>query len=168
MSVLDVQKLLDVNQLKKDVAFSDTDLTTPMMQQAALYAHYARISAEATHQLDNFKMYLELQESKIDKEIRDAAVEAGEKFSEKKILSMITTDKRYIKMVKKVNESKMIASIAKESLESLKHRRDMLVQIGVTSREEMKGEMRIQEISKRDGKSSLSRERALEVAGGKK
>lgn len=166
--ITDIKKLIDVDQMKKDMRFSDTDLTTPMMDQASLYASYAIVSAEASMQVDNFKMYLEIQEAKIDKSIRDAAVEAGDKYTEKKITSMIVGDKRYVSMSKKVNEAKMIAAIAKETLEALKHRRDMLVQIGVTSREEMKGELRIKSYGAAEGERQMKKDRALEIAGGKK
>lgn len=164
----EIKHFIDAEKLRNDTSFSDTDLTTPMMEQAALYAYYAHQAALAGKQVDDVKLTLELMSSKIDKEIRDKAAVDGEKLTEAKIDKMIHRDARYVRLQQKLNEAKMVESLTKSSLEALKQRRDMLVQIGVTMREEMKGELRLREIDGKGAASEDKRQRALATVGGGK
>lgn len=138
-----IKQYFTAEELKKDVGFSDNDLSSAMMGQAPLFAHYAVQSAMAQKQADDAKMIMEITEAKVDKAIRDRNAETGEKTTEAALGKAILRDATYIKAITEYNHARMIADLAKNALEALKQRRDMLVQIGVAQREEMKGELRI-------------------------
>jgi hypothetical protein len=118
-------------ELQKDLAFSNADLTSAMMQQAALYAHYATLAAKFQKIADTKELVVEITESKVDKALRDAAAQAGEKITEAALSKAVKLNKEYIQAV----------NLCRHALEAFKQRRDMLVQIGVAQREEMKGEL---------------------------
>lgn len=161
-----VQNFVDVEQMRADVGFSDVDLSGAMLEHSSLFAHYTVLSAKATHQYNNFKMLVELQVSKLDKEIRDEAVEKGQKLTEAKILSMIKADSRYVQAQKALNEASMAMDIGRGAVESFRHRRDMLVQIGKDARDERAAKVAI---SGHGQSQSLvnAKEAAVGIAGGK-
>lgn len=162
-----IEQFVNAEQFMKDVNFSDSDLTDAMMQQASLFAFYATQNAKAQFQLNNQKMLLDYLESKIDNEIRAQAIADKEKITEKKIEAQIKADRRYLSRLTKLNEARMAADLAKDSLEAFKHRRDMLIQLGAAQREEMKGELRMSMVDMKEQLSQDKRQRALEVAGKK-
>jgi hypothetical protein len=128
-------------ELQKDLAFSNADLTSAMMNQAGLFARYAAIAARLQKVADTKELIVEITEAKVDKAIRDAAAKAGEKVTEASLAKSIRLNTDYVKAVQAYNNARMNADLAKNALEAFKQRRDMLVQIGVAAREEMKGEL---------------------------
>lgn len=138
-----IRDFVDPAQLKKDLAFSDTDLTTAMMQQASLFSHYGIEFAKASRQVDVVKLLLENTEAAVYKLLRDDAATRGEKITEANLEKIVSRHPRVVAMKKSLNEAKRVESTAKIAVESFRHRRDMLVQMGLISREEMKGELSI-------------------------
>lgn len=138
-----IHDLIDAEQLKKDLAFSDNDLSSAMMQQASLFSHYGILLAQATRQVDVVKLLLENTEAAVYKALRDKAAADGERVTEAQLEKAVTRHERVVAMKKALNEAKRIESICKTAVEAFRHRRDMLVQMGLISREEMKGELSI-------------------------
>lgn len=138
-----VKTFVDPLQLKADVSFTEADLDSAMMSQAALFAHYATQAATAQHQVDSIKLLLEVKEASVAQAIRDEAAESGAKTTEKGIEQQITMNAAVIALRKALNNARSQADLAKMALEALRQKRDMLVQIGVARREEMLGELRI-------------------------
>ena len=138
-----VQDFVDPDQLKRDVAFSAADLTSAMMGQASMFSHYGVLAANAARQVDVVKLILENTEAAIYKILRDQAATNGEKVTETQLEKMVSRHERVIAMKKSLNEAKRCEANAKIAVESFRHRRDMLVQMGLLSREEMKGELSI-------------------------
>lgn len=138
-----VKKLIDADTLKKDLAYSASDLTSAMMDQASMFAHYGVLAADASRQVDNFKFLLEQAEAAVYRKVRDAAVANGEKVTEVLLDKQVSRNPKIIALKKALNEAKQIESVGKTAVESFRHRRDMLVQHGLISREEMKGELSI-------------------------
>ena len=139
----EVRQLVDPEQLKRDMTFSPTDLTSAMMEQAALFAHYGVLAAKASRQVDDIKMLLENVEAKVYRKVRDEATAEGVKLTEAQVDKQVVTHEQVISFRKALNEAKQIEAIAKTAVEAFRHRRDMLVQQGLISREEMKGELSI-------------------------
>lgn len=137
-----VVDVLDPDQVKRDVSFSMTNLNEAMMEQAALSVHYARLAAEAKHQMESLKRRIELLEAYLDKHFRENWP-ADEKMTEKAVQSKIILNKNFQDLNKKLLEAKMNASFAESVQESFRQRRDMLIQIGKDAREELKGQVRI-------------------------
>lgn len=138
-----VRDFIDPAELKRDVAFSANDLTSAMMQQASMFSHYGMMSSNAARQVDTVKLLLENTEAAVYKMLRDQAAVNGEKVTEAQLEKLVTRHPRVIAMKKSLNEAKRVESNTKIAVEAFRHRRDMLVQMGLISREEMKGELSI-------------------------
>lgn len=138
-----VQRFIEEDQLRKDLAFSDVDLDNAMMQHASLFAHYGTLAAKALKQLDDLKLVLEVTQSRVDRSLRDKAAEAGEKTTEAGLEKMVAVHPRVIAIRKAVNSAKFVEGQARAAAEAFRQRRDMLVGTGATRREEMKGEVSI-------------------------
>ncbi|CDT53695.1 conserved hypothetical protein [Vibrio coralliirubri] len=146
-----LRQFIDPYQLKKDVSFSDHDLDEAMAKQASLYSYYGTQAAKAQLQSDRAKNDMEIVEAKLYHEIRNK--NKGEKVTESFISKGVMIDKRYRAAVKRYNDARMIADMAKQATEALKHRRDMLVQCSKHQLEEFKGELFLK--SKEAGKEDM-------------
>jgi hypothetical protein len=166
MAEITVRAFIDADQFKKDVALNPSDIGGAMIEQASLFAHYSNLSAQAERQVNNIEMIVDIVRSKIDKAIRDQAADAGKKTTEPGIESAIARNVDYIKAVKKLNDAKMIANLAKNALEAFKHRKDMLVQLGAADREERKGELRLLEHRAASTASQSKRALAHDILSG--
>lgn len=138
-----IKDFVEASQLKTDLAFSNNDLTTAMMQQASLFSHYGVLASQASRQVDVVKLLLENTEAAVYKMIRDKAATDGEKVTEALLEKTVSRHERVIAMKRSLNEAKRVESTCKIAVEAFRHRRDMLVQMGLISREEMKGELSI-------------------------
>jgi hypothetical protein len=156
---INVRKLVNPEELAKDISFSDTDLTTAMIEQPSLFIHYGGLSARAQKQADDIKILLEVTEAKLDKQIRDTAAETGEKITEAAIKQQIARHPRIVQINKALNEARMIQELCKTACEAFRQRRDMLVQIGATAREEMKGEVAVRSAEARERAAQELRDR---------
>jgi hypothetical protein len=153
---------IDTDQLTKDITFSPNDLTTAMIQQASLFAHYGILHAKAQRQVDTVKLLLENTESAIYKMIRDEMNARSEKFTETLLEKLISRNSRVVGMKKALNEARRVEAVCKISTEAFRHRRDMLIQQGLISREEMKGELAVKEKSVRDDAAESLKQRFME------
>ena len=136
-----VRQFVDPAELKRDLTFSDVNITDAMMQQPALFAYYGTKAAEAERQVQDFERVLEETEAKLDKKIRIALLNEGVKITEAMIEKEIKRHPVYIQVNKALIEAREIAAKLKIATEAFRHRRDMLIQVGATHREERKGEI---------------------------
>lgn len=170
-TVYQVKDFIDANQLRRDQAINSNDLSTAMMEQAAMFSHYGVLAAEASKQVDVVKMLLENTEAAVYQLERAAANQAAaeaaatkapvEKVTEAMLEKKVARHPRVIAMKKALNDAKRIEATGKIAVESFRHRRDMLVQLGLISREEMKGELKIGEKNAREEATKIQGERAL-------
>lgn len=138
-----VVNFIDAIQLKKDLTYSLADLSSARAEQAALFVHYGTLAAKAAKQVDDAKMLLEITESKVYRKLRDEAATTATKVTEVQLEKTVQVHETVISMRRALNEAKQIEAIAKTAAEGFRQRRDMLVQDGATSREEMKGEISV-------------------------
>ncbi|MGV1754791.1 hypothetical protein [Agrobacterium sp. CG674] len=170
-TVYQVKDFIDAQLLRRDQAINGNDLSSAMMEQAAMFSHYGVLAAEASKQVDVVKMLLENTEAAVYQLERaaanQAAVEAAatkspvEKVTEAMLEKKIARHPRVIAMKKALNDAKRIEATGKIAVESFRHRRDMLVQLGLISREEMKGELKIGVANAREEATKIQGERAL-------
>jgi hypothetical protein len=153
-----IKDFVDPVQLKEDLTFSNNDLTSAMMQQASMFSHYGVLAAQASRQVDVVKLLLENTEAAVYKLLRDHAAANAEKVTEVQLEKMVSRHDRVISMKKSLNEAKRVENITKTAVEAFRHRRDMLVQMGLISREEMKGELSIRAKSA----AEMARESSIE------
>lgn len=157
-----VKDFIDAAELKRDLAFTPNNLTDAMMTQASMFSHYGVLASQASRQVDVVKMLLESTEATVYKIIRDEMASKGEKVTETMLEKQISRHSRVVAMKKALNEAKRVESVSKIAVESFRHRRDMLVQMGLISREEMKGDLRILERSVREEAEIAQRQGVLE------
>lgn len=138
-------KIIDVEQLKKDITFAESEIDNAMQEQASLFVHYAVLHAHAGAFADKVKNLLRLTEASVGKTIREDAEVSGAKITERKIEESILLDKGVQKLKSTLIEAEMDEQIAHSALEAFRQRRDMLVQRGVALREEAKGTVRVRE-----------------------
>jgi hypothetical protein len=146
-----MKEFIDSTTVSEDLHFTAENIDTALIEQAALYAFYAEQAYNADVQASKAKVSLELLESKVDKEIRDDAAASGAKLTEKSIATQMDGDERIIKKKLDYNASKAHASYCRDILEAFRQRRDMVIQIGVSNREERKGEAYIKSEASKHG-----------------
>lgn len=159
---LKVSDFFDADQLRKDLAYSTADLSSSMAEQAAMFAHYGVLAAKASLQTDKFKMLADNTEAAVSRIIRDEKALKGEKVTEAQITSLVIRHPRVVDARRAVNEAKQIEAVGKIAVESFRHRRDMLVQQGLISREEMKGELSVSMKNIKEEQLEESKGRMLE------
>lgn len=155
-----VKDLVDVDQLKRDSAINTADLSSAMMQQTSLLVHYGVLAAQASKQVDNVSMLLKNAEAAAYRQFRDEAAGKGEKVTEAQLEKLVLRAPNVIQMMRALNEAKQIEAIAKIAVESFRHRRDMLIQLGANERKEMEGEIavyrgRAREVEAEDNKNTV-------------
>lgn len=155
---------LSPSQLQEDLKISRADVDVSMRDQAGLYGHYAQISMRAGLSADRKKSELEILEAQVDEELRNKAADEGVKITEASLAKKILLDSRVQAKRYELNKAKAEAALAKEALEALKMRRDMLVQIGKDRREEMLGDVRVQA---HDSRMGALKDDALKKMGGR-
>lgn len=136
---------IDADQLQRDLHFTEATINDGMTRQAALFAHYARLSADATFQSDRAKQQVELLEAQLNQKFRDAMVASGTKFTEKSIDALVIQDSSYQAAQERAHEARAIASMVSSAADSFRHRKDMLIQVGADLRLEKQGELRMKE-----------------------
>lgn len=132
-------------QLIRDTSISPEDLDSAFISQASLFAFYAEQSRIANKKVDNFKMRIDMVEAELDKEIRDEAALTSSKITEKSIEQEIKRSERYQKAVMSYNDAKAMAQLLRDSLDALKQRKDMLIQLGNNQREEFRSKLLMNE-----------------------
>lgn len=156
-----VRQFIEPEQLAKDMSYSLADLSDAMVQQAPLFAHYGTLAAKASRQVDDLKMLLEVTEAKVYRVVRDEFAKAGTKVTEAQLEKTVAVHPQVIAVKKALNEARQIEATAKTAAEGFRHRRDMLVQQGLISREEMKGELSIARRNEAEGQVEAAKERVM-------
>lgn len=157
-----VVQFTDNAQLKKDISYSTADIHGAMSEQASLFVHYGIGAADASRQVDRIKMLLEASESTVYRKLRDEAATAGTKITEVQLEKQVAIHPTIIKVKHGLNEAKHIEAVAKIAVEGFRHRKDMLIQQGAYSREEMKGEVSIAARNLATEASQSQRDRVLQ------
>lgn len=156
---------LSTAQLRKDLSINEVDLDGEMTQQASLYGYYASLYAMAQLKADKAKTRVDVVRGKCYRLHRNRIISKGDKPTEPQIEAAVLIDETYISAQDLYAERRMQAQFAKDAMEALKHKRDMLVQMGVARREELKGETFIK---KKERESEELRERARAATSGSK
>lgn len=150
----DLRTFIDIDRLKADLDFTETNISLAMTRQASLFAHYSTLAHQAQFQADRADQQVDLIEAQLDQKYRDAFVTAGQKITENMIKAAIIKDEKYQKAMLRKNESKAIAEMVKSAADSFRHRRDMLIQVGADLRQQAQGNVHTKE---HPGQAALDR-----------
>lgn len=138
----ELQIFTDPKDFVVTTSINDVDLDRCMIEQNALRATYGTRAARAAQQYGRLKLKFEILEATLYEEYRRLAAEAGEKVTEKALEGRVKTDKRWGKAKLLIIDAEALADIEKALVESLKDRKDMLVQLGADRRGELQGQVR--------------------------
>lgn len=135
-------QVFDPTIFRDDLKIEETNLNQAFVSQASLYAYYAELYAGALKAEGRAKVMVEITESKTDKAIRDEAVGTGVKLTETMLDRAIARAPEVVKARLAHNDAKAYASLLHGAVKAFEQRRDMLIQMGATDRQAMKGELR--------------------------
>lgn len=126
------------NTFQRDVAIDQTNLNDELATHAEKYAYYGFLAAIAATKAAYAKMESEQLYARIDHEKRRAAQQVpGFKYTEKMAENEVITDPRYIEQQKKYLDTKLLSDQLTEAARAMAQRREMLVQLGGISRQQM-------------------------------
>lgn len=138
-----IKPIIDADRLKTDLNINPNDLQTGFMTQAGLFSWYAEKAAQAARQADRAKQRRDIIYAKLAQKIRTQAAEAGVKVTEAAIEEQVRISNEYVNACTQYYDAQMIEKLAESAVEAFRQRRDMLVQLGAMSREELKGQLRM-------------------------
>lgn len=136
---------IDVEQFQRDTRVTEATLDACMIGQAGLRAFYGVQAAQAEAQASRMKAKFDVIEATIYDQHRKALAKSEEKVTEKMVDCAVKQDARWLKAKNVMIEAETIAAMNKSMVDSLRDRKDMLVQLGADRREGMKGQLRIQQ-----------------------
>lgn len=134
-------KFPSVEEITEDVGFTEATLDDNMIQQPSLVAHYGRLLAESQYDTDLSKQKLDIAESKAANKMRQDANDEGKKITEALITSTLATIQSVAAARAAYNRAKADQEAMKTTFEALRHKKDMMVQIGVNRRTEIEGKI---------------------------
>lgn len=137
---------IDPARLKRDVAFSTVNIDEAMMTHASMYVHYGVQQSKARGQYERTKAAFEILESRLDNEHRVALKEENPKTTEAQIRAAVVSDERWKRGNARLIETRGVYDLASVALEAFSQRRDTLLQMAKTLREEQSSRMRLEEI----------------------
>lgn len=154
--ILEFREFVVADEVQEIMHFTESNVQGAIIEQASLFVYYAGKVSNAQMQSDKFKSRVELLESHIAQELRDEAINNGTKITEAAIKQSIAGDKRYVKAQLMLSKAKAQLDFAKNVLEALKQRKDMIIQIGVAQRQERERKAYVSETADRHGVSEDS------------
>lgn len=160
-----LQHYIDVDQFRTDTRVSEANLDQCMIEQNGLRAWYGAVAARAEAQAARVKAKFEVVEATLYDHHRKELAKGGEKTTEKMVENAVKLDPRWLKAKNMVIEAETIASINKGLVESIKDRRDMIIQLGADRRDEYKGAARV--LAEQGQRDDL-RDRAMRAMQGSK
>ena len=114
-----------------------------MVRHSALVNLYGIKAAMALHQAKKAKQQLDLVRAQLSQDFREDGDSKGVKLTERAIEDHVTCHPKYQEAVSVYHDSVRIADMAESVVEAFKQRRDMIVNRGKVSLEEMKGSVRV-------------------------
>lgn len=145
---------IDIEQFQSDTRVTEATLDKCMTEQSSLRAFYGAQAAQAEAQASRMKARFEVVEATLVEHHRRALAKLEEKVTEKMVESAVKQDPRWFKARNMMIEAETIASINKSLVDSLRDRKDMLVQLGADRREGMKGQLRL--LEQQDERASVA------------
>lgn len=130
---------IDPDVFRQDVSVDPNDLNRCFVEHAGLFAHYAAIQVAAMRAEASARTRMEVIEAKTSLEVRNKAVEDKVKVTEAMIDQAVTLNSEVMKARIAYNTAKAHTQLAHHAVEAFRQRRDMLIQLGASYREEMKG-----------------------------
>lgn len=133
-----------MNNITRDLAINELELSEAMVKQPSLYAYYAQVYANKMLEAANAKTQLGVLEKQIYDELKKEE-EAGKKLTDKDKEKRLKGDARYFSAKSKLDNAESVEELMRNLLEALRQKRDMLVQLSLRQREELKSNISVSE-----------------------
>ena len=137
MNSIALKKVL--KHVKVDLRLSRAEIDKQMCRQSGLYMHYAMAYALALRDEKQSRLRLEMLETKI---YRALSVHHS-RVTERMTLAECHINKVWLKLFQFTEDHAQSVDVLKGVVQALMHKKDMLVNLGATVREEMKGDTSI-------------------------
>jgi hypothetical protein len=112
------------------------DLSSEFTHQAAMYAHWSRLQAQAEAMVNTLANEKDLEYAAADSEYRQQLISRGEKFTEKVIEGLVLRDDDYQQVVEAWLKAKELYQTLRGVTYAFSMRADMLVSLGAHLRAE--------------------------------
>lgn len=134
-----VRNFVDPDELAADIDLNGVEINSAFIDQTSLCVLYGSKAALASRQSSMLKITRDAVIAKVAQQLRDEAVANKEKLTEKALEERVTLNKKVLRARHRYTIAVQVEEEAKAALEAIRHRRDMLIQLGAQAREESKG-----------------------------
>lgn len=132
-----------VNRINgQDFQINNNDLSNEMVRQPALYVYYANLYSAKMKETANLKSRLDYLQGQIHQELKNEEL-AGTKLTDKDKEKRLKSDSRYLAAKSAVDTAEIEEEYYRNLLDALKQKKDMLIQLALRQRDEMKGPVAI-------------------------
>jgi hypothetical protein len=139
----EIDRFMTGEEVSRDTDLSDTSLNDGFLNQAGLAAYYGSAYAKASRQLADLKLKRDLTFAKVSSTFRENAASSNTKITEAGLAEKVQQDPRVLEVISAYNLAIEVEAETKAIVDSVRQRRDMLVQLGSFERDEAKGELRM-------------------------
>lgn len=119
------------------VKINEATLTDEFTRQPSVYAWFATLAEIAAAQVEKTKFDLSVTRAKLDSIKRADLANEGKKVTESMVEAAITTDVKIMALTEELIDGGRQLGILKALVRALDQRKDMLIQLGSTKRQEM-------------------------------
>jgi len=119
------------------VKINEAALTDEFTKQPSVYAWFAALSEIAAAQVERIKFDLSVTRAKLDSIKRAELAAEGKKITESMVEAAIITDGKIMALTEELIDGGRQLGILKAIVRALDQRKDMLIQLGSTKRQEM-------------------------------
>ena len=124
---------IDINE---EISIDPQNLPAVFSEHPGKFAWYATVHAAAQYVVDQAKLTLDVLRSEVAARLRAITDGKGKKPSEALIASALEGDEQVKDAQRSLIEAKRQEAVLKALREAFTHRRDMLIQLGASEREE--------------------------------
>jgi len=124
-------------EISQAISFIDeTKLNSELAESATRYTYWSGLLAMAKKNLDDAKLKFDQHVAIMSEETRADLPSKGVKTTDKKVMAVVESSPLYRAARESVIEAELKYNLMRNLTESLKHRKDMLVQMSANSRKE--------------------------------
>lgn len=144
---IEVEGLTFSYDLVSDTEIHEVDLNSEYCKQAVLYAKYATAYERAVRRSGRVKVELEQLCIQIDVKARQEAKINDVKMTERMVENTVKGSTDYLSKHDELLQAQWITGLLKSACNAMIHKKEMLVQLGYTQRQERASELTMRTIS---------------------
>jgi len=118
------------------MAIDKFSVNDEMLKHARIYSYYCGLLEYATAQVKEYEVDMEKYEIELKNDARDAIIHAGARATVAAVDDYVGRDATLYNMKKQVEEKRYKQGLLKSLVQSMSHRKDLLVQLSANSRAE--------------------------------